>query len=1178
MTLKDLEDYSTLLELRENPVYAAQCLLNREYDPVQAIGIWGSWNTPYSMIDAGRGTGKLCHNDVKIISSLGIKKIGDLVPKNIKESNILSVVPCKENISVSTPEGMRSVKNWMATEKVKTKKFTTKKGYFFEVCTSQPILICRNGQIGWESSGDLKLGDYLVLDRKYKDWNYIDNNLDPSIAMILGMMVGDGSYNLSANYCIADIELKNIFYDVMQDKFNYFVKWKEVLVKNIIYKTSINIETRKKLYELGLNYVTGADKSTPNSIWSASRECQAAYLSGLFNTDGTADTKGYVSYCTISKQLAQEIQFLLLTFGIISKLRSKETFYKDKQGKRVPCQDAYMVDITGVKNCNLFYDQIGFSIERKQVRRGLLKDVTNSNDDVIPGLESCFKVLNSLLPIAKYAGGPNKERALLKDTISGKYECTYEKLPRIIELYKDIDHPAVQYLRDLMEWNFYFDPIISIEEGFDFMYDLEIIPEPGDKLQHAFIANGIVTHNCVSSETMVKLDDGSEVPIKNLYDAQSHYISYDKKEWWAILDQPITVKSYDPVLRKIVSKPVITIFRQKIDEELLKITTDKKHEIICTKIHKLMNNKNEWVKSADIAYGDKIVVTSENGRPGLAKVVEIEAIAPKTRYVYDLSVEDTHNFIANGIVAHNTALAADLEVLSSLLYPGTTSLIISYNMKSAKLVFDELQKTWNRSRVVKDSCEKRPTKGNDMCEMKFLSSNPSTGQQTTIKAIATDINNDGAAIRGNRVSRMLHIDEWIYIPMSLIFGAAFPCASTTDDPTRPQYDLKLSRFLLTCSSGYTYMEAYKTMSDWRNMFLYPEKYPDALTEDGKPKYFYHHMNYLKITKPGILNYENIKMWKATFPVPKFNTEVLAQWESESGSWYNSKDIKGDPEDLSGKTRGIWISSVEDPHAEYKEVDKDTDSVYVLCIDPAEQQDETGATVLKVTKDKIYISETNGHEGTTMPEVAEIIRCYMDRYNVVSIAMDPEGGGRAGVVPELKKTTIRHNSVTGKLEAFFPIFPKQDKYLKKNEEMPAGTRRLLYLYVFSSNANEANLTDLNSTLRTMIKSKNLLVANDGPEDFTYRVNILLDQIVAIEATAISSIKGATREQTKQAADKGRFTFTSRILKDRWASLLIGVWHAIILQAEMNLPEEESEAEIAIIPNIYDQWGSDQHYLF
>ena len=52
-----------------------------------------------------------------------------------------------------------------------------------------------------------------------------------------------------------------------------------------------------------------------------------------------------------------------------------------------------------------------------------------------------------------------------------------------------------------------------------------------------------------------------------------------------------------------------------------------------------------------------------------AKILSIEPVAEED--VYDVEIEDTHNFVANGIIAHNTYLGNLLASASSTIGDGT---------------------------------------------------------------------------------------------------------------------------------------------------------------------------------------------------------------------------------------------------------------------------------------------------------------------------------------------------------------------------------------------------------------------------------------------------------------------------------------------------------------------------
>ncbi|MDP3043112.1 MAG: NosD domain-containing protein, partial [bacterium] len=76
-------------------------------------------------------------------------------------------------------------------------------------------------------------------------------------------------------------------------------------------------------------------------------------------------------------------------------------------------------------------------------------------------------------------------------------------------------------------------------------------------------------------------------------------------------------------------------------------------------------HKNIWVKVAYLSEGDEIAVVDENlAGMKFSKIKKINILPAEQ--VYDIEVEGTHNFVANGIIAHNTYISGNTGI-------GTTS-------------------------------------------------------------------------------------------------------------------------------------------------------------------------------------------------------------------------------------------------------------------------------------------------------------------------------------------------------------------------------------------------------------------------------------------------------------------------------------------------------------------------
>ncbi|TSC94215.1 MAG: Uncharacterized protein CEN87_566, partial [Parcubacteria group bacterium Licking1014_1] len=68
-----------------------------------------------------------------------------------------------------------------------------------------------------------------------------------------------------------------------------------------------------------------------------------------------------------------------------------------------------------------------------------------------------------------------------------------------------------------------------------------------------------------------------------------------------------------------------------------------------------------WRKVAGIREGQQIAVASQDGKTSVwDEIVKIEQLPAEQ--VYDIEVENTHNFIANGIIAHNTYISGNVGI------------------------------------------------------------------------------------------------------------------------------------------------------------------------------------------------------------------------------------------------------------------------------------------------------------------------------------------------------------------------------------------------------------------------------------------------------------------------------------------------------------------------------------
>jgi ribonucleoside-diphosphate reductase alpha chain len=138
----------------------------------------------------------------------------------------------------------------------------------------------------------------------------------------------------------------------------------------------------RMLEALGLRPARAHEKTVPESILVAPKEATAAFLRGLFDADGTISRPGerpMVSLSSTSRKLIEQVQLLLLQFGIFSTVVSYPAEVKNgsRSGLRYVTKsgelreyrsvhDSYKLCITSYPSIERFATYVGSGVARKQ--------------------------------------------------------------------------------------------------------------------------------------------------------------------------------------------------------------------------------------------------------------------------------------------------------------------------------------------------------------------------------------------------------------------------------------------------------------------------------------------------------------------------------------------------------------------------------------------------------------------------------------------------------------------------------------------------------------------------------------------------------------------------------------------------------------------------------------------
>ena len=306
--------------------------------------------------------------NTKVISNKGIMNISNITNEN----------------SLYQKDSFEQVSNVIKYENKETLKITTSKGYSIEGTLNHKI--CKNGEyvrldtleIGDEI--DLSFFDYpdvpyvkvsvpFFLTKKLADINIseTDDLILPKVTInedwgyFIGLFLGDGNIGQNESVNISCDDRENIS-DIVIDfgkRIGLSPKVRKSDKRNT-HGLCVHLGSRnlKWLFSNKLNIKGGKLKknlNVPQQIFQSPKSVIKEFISGLFDADGTIDNTG-CSFTTKNKQLAEDIQFLLLGFGILSRVYG---FYNKK------VERMYYTLSLSRQASDIFYKEIGFRCIKK---------------------------------------------------------------------------------------------------------------------------------------------------------------------------------------------------------------------------------------------------------------------------------------------------------------------------------------------------------------------------------------------------------------------------------------------------------------------------------------------------------------------------------------------------------------------------------------------------------------------------------------------------------------------------------------------------------------------------------------------------------------------------------------------------------------------------------------------
>ena len=481
------------------------------------------------------GSGKCVSENTILFTQYGLVPIGSLV-SNLRVNQEQSL-----ELELYTSEGPKKTSRIYNNGIKQTKKIRTRFGYEIEAPFNHPILIIdRDLFFKYVRIDQLNLGDRLPIQRGQQYWGttiklptYVFENKNTQVNMLTKELYAQtiipttisrslsrllGYYISEGNIDTKGITITNADHHVIQDIVNILLEVFNYKLKVYSYKPSVcslrinNKKINDFFKSIGVFRGLSKDKFIPECILKAPKEYVVEFLRGYFEGDGTVEGTS-VTCTSASKKLIQQLQTVMLNFGIIS--RVKRVYKAATNGTKIkrPYHTLYIMG----ENVEIYAKEIGFLSKEKNNRlENILNKARNTNVDTIPYLHEHMRVIyknnQQQIPFQNSILGKPTIKAIELYSWKGREQqgVTYNKLSQILDLRAEPVSKLMDIakLEDIYKKHYFYDTIESIEDSECQTYDLTV---PGP---HNFCGNGFINHNTMTTKVLAEQAFGKEGLIK----------------------------------------------------------------------------------------------------------------------------------------------------------------------------------------------------------------------------------------------------------------------------------------------------------------------------------------------------------------------------------------------------------------------------------------------------------------------------------------------------------------------------------------------------------------------------------------------------------------------------------------------------------------------------------------
>lgn len=227
--------------------------------------------------------------------------------------------------------------------------------------------------------GDHRSGALVTRQDFAAQYSGLPTEWSHALGLVVGWLIGDGWLSPQSNSPVgmlfdsdSDDEAREIIYRAMREWFGDG----HVHQRDSVYQLTYGRLPYEFFSALGVLSVHAPSKRVPLAIWRAPREAVIGFLQSLFATDGTVNVSSHKKSCSIrlassSQALLEDVQLLLLNFGIVSKIyKRREAGYRrmpdGRRGHKLYFTQTNYELLLDKINRDRFVELVGFIDPQKQ--------------------------------------------------------------------------------------------------------------------------------------------------------------------------------------------------------------------------------------------------------------------------------------------------------------------------------------------------------------------------------------------------------------------------------------------------------------------------------------------------------------------------------------------------------------------------------------------------------------------------------------------------------------------------------------------------------------------------------------------------------------------------------------------------------------------------------------------